>query len=148
MPWTADSVCSAAISIVTECKYCFDKDLLGVNDYRPSAGFISIIWFIDKIKTYKSIDLIGFDFFHKQTTIRPKAKRGKVGNCNPHSWHLPVYVLNRPAHDRDMEEHYMSSLKRRGIMGCISRASNLLTKHGVKLYLLSKFSIFRSDALE
>lgn len=94
----------------------FGKDLLGVNDYRPSAGFISIIWFIDKIKTYKSIDLIGFDFFHKQTTIRPKDKRGKVGNCNPHSWHLPVYVLNRPAHDRDMEEHYMSSLKRRGII--------------------------------
>ena len=29
----------------------FDKDLLGVNDYRPSAGFISLIWFIDKIKT-------------------------------------------------------------------------------------------------
>ena len=29
----------------------FDKDLLGVNDYRPSAGFISLIWFINKIKT-------------------------------------------------------------------------------------------------
>ena len=94
----------------------FDKDLLGVNDYRPSAGFISIIWFIDKIKTYKSIDLIGFDFFHKQTTIRPTDKRGKTGNCNPHSWHLPVYVLNRPAHDRDMEESYMSSLNRRGLI--------------------------------
>jgi len=94
----------------------FDKDLLGVNDYRPSAGFISIIWFIDKIKTYKSIDLIGFDFFAKTIKARPKDKRGKVSNCDPHSWHLPVYVLNRPAHDKDMEQQYMSSLKRRGLI--------------------------------
>ena len=68
----------------------FDKDLLGVNDYRPSAGFISLIWFINKIKTYKSIDLIGFDFFAKSVDKRPKDKRGKVSNCNPHSWHMPV----------------------------------------------------------
>jgi hypothetical protein len=94
----------------------FDKDLLGINDYRPSAGFISIIWFIDKIKTYKSIDLIGFDFFHKQADVLPKDKRGKFSNCNPHSWHLPVYILNRPAHDRDMEEQYMSFLHRRKLI--------------------------------
>ena len=94
----------------------FGKDLRGTNDYRPSAGFITIIWFLDKIKTYKSIDLIGFDFFHKQADFVPKDKRGKVSNCNPHSWHLPVYVLDRPAHDRDMEEHYMSFLNRRGII--------------------------------
>jgi len=94
----------------------FDKDLLGVNDYRPSAGFISIIWFIDKVKTYKSIDLIGFDFFAKTIKARPRDKRGKVSNCDPHSWHLPVYVLDRPAHDKDMEQQYMSSLKRRGLI--------------------------------
>ena len=94
----------------------FDKDLLGVNDYRPSAGFISLIWFIDKIKTYKSIDLIGFDFFSKTINKRPRDKRGKVSNCNPHSWHLPVYVLNRPAHDRVMEQQYVGSLQRRGLV--------------------------------
>jgi len=94
----------------------FDKDLLGVNDYRPSAGFISLIWFIDKIKTYKSIDLVGFDFFAKSVDKRPKDKRGKVSNCNPHSWHMPVYVLNRPAHDSEMEQHYVSSLQRRGLI--------------------------------
>jgi hypothetical protein len=94
----------------------FDKDLLGVNDYRPSAGFITILWFIQKVKTYKSIDLIGFDFFAKSVDKRPRDKRGQVSNCNPHSWHLPVYVLNRPAHDKDMEQQYMCSLKRRGII--------------------------------
>jgi len=92
------------------------KELLGVNDYRPSAGFISIIWFIDKIKTYKSIDLIGFDFFAKTINKRPTDKRGKVSNCDPHSWHLPVYVLNRPAHDKDMEQGYMRSLQKRGLI--------------------------------
>mgnify|MGYP001239381806 CR=1 FL=1 len=44
------------------------------------------------------------------TTGKDKDKRGKVSNCDPHSWHLPVYVLNRPAHDKDMEQQYMSSL--------------------------------------
>ena len=118
----------------------FGKDMLGVNDYRPSAGFITVIWFIDKIKTYKSIDLIGFDFFHKQTDIRPRDKRGVVGNCDPHSWHLPVYVLNRPAHDRDMEEHYISALERRGLITW-HKLSNLEREkikytgwmHGIKL---------------
>lgn len=94
----------------------FDKDLLGVNDYRPSAGFISLIWFLDKIKTYKSIDLIGFDFFAKSIDRRPRDKRGKVSNCNPHSWHMPVYVLNRPAHDSVMEQDFVSSLQRRGLI--------------------------------
>ena len=94
----------------------FNKDLLGVNDYRPSAGFISLIWFIDKIKTYKSIDLIGFDFFAKSIDKRPHDKRGKPSNCNPHSWHMPVYVLNRPAHDSTMEQSYVCSLQRRGLI--------------------------------
>ena len=40
--------------------------MLDSNEYRPSAGFISLLWFIDKIKTYKNIHLIGFDFFSKQ----------------------------------------------------------------------------------
>jgi|TARA_R100000231_G_scaffold70860_1_gene56020 hypothetical protein len=94
----------------------FDKDLLDTNEYRPSAGFISLLWFIDKVKTYKSIDLIGFDFFAKTINKRPRDKRGKVSNCNPHSWHLPVYVLNRPAHDKIMEQQYVSSLQKRGII--------------------------------
>ena len=94
----------------------FDKDLLDTNEYRPSAGFISLLWFIDKIKTYKSIDLIGFDFFAKSINKRPRDKRGQVSNCNPHSWHLPVYVLNRPAHDRVMEQQYVSSLQKRGLI--------------------------------
>jgi hypothetical protein len=92
----------------------FNKDMLDNNEYRPSAGFISLLWFIDKIKTYKDIHLIGFDFFAKKTNIKPTDKRGFTSNCRPHSWHLPVYVLNRPAHDGDMERKYVQKLVDRG----------------------------------
>ena len=68
--------------IIDLMKNKFNKDMLDSKEYRPSAGFISLLWFIDKIKTYKSIDLIGFDFFHKQADFVPKDKRGKVSNCN------------------------------------------------------------------
>ena len=58
----------------------------------------------------RNLSLIGFDFFSKQTNVRPMDKRGFRSNCKPHSWHLPVYVLNRPAHDSNMEINpYMTS---------------------------------------
>lgn len=88
----------------------FNKNMLNNDEYRPSAGFISLLWFLDKIKTYKDIHLIGFDFFAKKTNIKPTDKRGFTSNCRPHSWHLPVYVLNRPAHDGDMERNYVKNL--------------------------------------
>ncbi len=96
--------------LVSIMKKEFGKDLLDTNVLRPSAGFISILWFIDKIKTYKSLHLIGFDFFTKQTNVKPVDKRGFRSNCKPHSWHLPVYLLNKPAHDSDMELNYIKKL--------------------------------------
>ena len=96
--------------IIDLMKNRFNKDMIDTKEYRPSAGFISLIWFIEKVKTYKSLSLIGFDFFSKQTNVRPMDKRGFRSNCRPHSWHLPVYVLNRPAHDSNMEKDYVKSL--------------------------------------
>ena len=43
----------------------FGKEMKFKNDLRPSAGFLTILWFVNKVKTYKSLDLIGFDFFAK-----------------------------------------------------------------------------------
>ena len=88
----------------------FDKDMLKNKDLRPSAGFITILWFINKVKTYKSLDLIGFDFFAKSVKERRRGKKGNKSNADPHSWHLPVYVLNRPAHDSNMEKDYVKNL--------------------------------------
>jgi len=95
----------------------FGKDLTNRNILRPSAGFITLLWFIDKIKTYKSIDLIGFDFFAK-TVHTPNLvdKRGKVSKTDPHSWHLPVYTMSKSAHDKNLEQNYVSFLQRRGLL--------------------------------
>lgn len=92
----------------------FDKDILHCKDLRPSAGFISILWFVNRVKTYKSLNLIGFDFFAKTVSHRRKDKRGFEGACDPHSWHLPVYVMNSSAHDKDLEQQYVSYLERQG----------------------------------
>ena len=94
----------------------FGKDILDTKIHRPSAGFITLIWFIDKIKTYKSIDLIGFDFFSKQLNANSISKKKVPSNCKPHSWHLPVYVWNESAHDSELEMNYVSFLQRRGLV--------------------------------
>ena len=93
----------------------FDKDILDFKeDLRPSAGFLTILYFINKVKTYKSLDLIGFDFFAKSAKCIPQDKAGNVSACEPHSWHLPVYIMPRSAHDKHMEQQYVSFLERRG----------------------------------
>jgi len=96
--------------IIDLMKDRFGKNMLDKKEYRPSAGFISLIWFIEKVQTHKDIHLIGFDFFSKKTNIKPIDKAGRKSNCEPHSWHLPVYVLNRPAHDSKMEQKYVKDL--------------------------------------
>jgi len=94
----------------------FDKDILGCKDLRPSAGFLTILWFVNEIKTYKSLDLIGFDFFAKSVRERTTDKNGKVSACDPHSWHMPVYLMSIGAHDKDLEQQYISFLERRGLL--------------------------------
>jgi len=94
----------------------FGKDILGCKDLRPSAGFLTILWFVDRVKTYKSLDLIGFDFFAKSVTQRARDKKGTVSACDPHSWHLPVYMVPVGAHDSDLEQQYISMLERKGLL--------------------------------
>jgi hypothetical protein len=92
----------------------FGKDMLS-NDLRPSAGFITLLWFLQKVKTYKSIDLIGFDFFAKTVSVPGLSdKAGRLSAADPHSWHLPCYAMQKSAHDKNLEQEYVSFLKRRG----------------------------------
>jgi len=93
----------------------FNKDILKLQNLRPSAGFITILWFINKVKTYKSISLIGFDFFAKSINERGMDKQGTESNCDPHSWHMPIYMRTHSAHDMDLEQEYMSFLERKGL---------------------------------
>lgn len=85
---------------------------------RPSAGFLTILYFIREIKTQKSLSIIGFDFFHKsvsQDTYDKRTKKGK-GEADPHSWHLPLYTTKHSAHDRNLENQYVSKLERDGLL--------------------------------
>lgn len=92
----------------------FGKDMLS-NDLRPSAGFITLLWFLQKVKTYKSIDLIGFDFFAKTVSVPGLSdKAGRLSAADPHSWHLPCYAMQKSAHDKNLEQEYVSFLKRKG----------------------------------
>lgn len=74
-------------------------------DWRPSAGFISILYFMRKVKTYKSLNLIGFDFFAKSTT-----KRRGSSKCDPHSWHQPIYTIDKSSHNSEFEQSYVQNL--------------------------------------
>lgn len=74
---------------------------------RPSVGFLGILYFIRKVKTYKSLHIIGFDFFNKSTNkIRPGCKIS-----TPHSWHLPLYTVPEGSHNTDIEQQYVSKLE-------------------------------------
>ena len=58
---------------------------------RPSAGFLGILFFLQKCK-YKSLTLIGFDFFSKTLPI-------KTGGDYPSSWHMPINSSNANPHN-------------------------------------------------
>lgn len=74
----------------------------GIKDGNPtarrlSAGIWAIKFFCEKINTYKSLTLIGFDFFAKYTTSR----RG--GTTDPCSWHRPIGTGKIETHWHDQE---------------------------------------------
>mgnify|MGYP000007565308 CR=1 FL=1 len=78
-----------------------------VDGMRPSGGFMSILYFTKKVTTYKSFDIIGFDFFRKitETTREESAK--------PYSWHLPIRKdKGGHPHNAKLEFDYVSKLEK------------------------------------
>ena len=58
------------VQMLDELKYMegFGDGYRGpAHGMRPSAGFMSLLYFTKKVTTYKSLDIIGFDFFSKQS---------------------------------------------------------------------------------
>lgn len=96
------------VDIYDEFGFGEDKDGLK----RPSAGFLTILFFTRKIKTHKRLHLIGFDFFAKSTdAIRPGCKIP-----TPHSWHLPLYTIPVGSHNIGIEQGYVRKLEREGTL--------------------------------
>ena len=87
-------------------------DLVGAkngetNGQRPSAGFITIQYFLQKIN-FSSLTLVGFDFFSKSLSIT-------AGFANPYSWHIPVNSQSYNPHALN-EKEIVVDLYERGVI--------------------------------
>ena len=76
---------------------------------RPSNGFIVLLWLIKKAWVWKSLTIIGFDFFAKKAPIR-------VGAAHPNSWHMPRNSEDTIPHNVPAEREYALEMKRNGII--------------------------------
>jgi len=76
---------------------------------RPSNGFIVLLWLIKKAWVWKSLTLVGFDFFAKSAPF-------KVGEMHPNSWHLPRNTVAEIPHNVPAEREYALEMARNGII--------------------------------
>ena len=76
---------------------------------RPSNGFIVLLWLIKKAWVWKSLTIIGFDFFAKKAPF-------KVGAAYPNSWHLPRNTVDEIPHNVPAERDYALEMSRNGII--------------------------------
>ena len=104
------------IKILNDLNYLrgFGNGIEGpANSQRPSGRFMTILYFLKKVKTYKSLDIIGFDFFRKVTNVH----RGPADEKNvnkPFSWYLPIRSektgITHP-HNKNLEFNYIKKLE-------------------------------------
>tara|TARA_B100001564_G_scaffold194627_1_gene163552 strand:+ start:948 stop:1613 length:666 start_codon:yes stop_codon:yes gene_type:complete len=76
---------------------------------RPSNGFIVLLWLIKKAWVWKSLTLVGFDFFAKKAPF-------KVGAAYPNSWHLPRNSVDEIPHNVPAEREYALEMSRNGVI--------------------------------
>jgi hypothetical protein len=104
------------IELLDEFKYLdgFGDGVRGPkNGMRPSGGFITILYFLRKVQTYKSLDIIGFDFFRKITDVYRKRPNDGPGAI-PFSWYLPLRDAKTGdhPHNRDIEYDAVKKLEK------------------------------------
>ena len=75
--------------------------------WRPSQGFIAILFFLRKCKC-ESITLIGFDFFSKSLPF-------KTGEDHPSSWHMPISTVKINPHN-PKEKELVLEMRDKGII--------------------------------
>ena len=99
------------VQMLDELKYMegFGDGYRGpAHGMRPSAGFMSLLYFTKKVTTYKSLDIIGFDFFRKITETKRKPT-----SALPFSWYLPIReVGGGHPHNAKLEHDYVSKLEK------------------------------------
>jgi len=88
------------LEIYKECGYV-DCDKYAK---RPSAGFLTLLYFTRIAKDWKSLTLIGFDFFAKTYADKP-------GVAKVSSWHKPVATIRHNPHHTTKEREFALSLE-------------------------------------
>ena len=78
-------------------------------DRRPSNGFLTILYFPRKNTNWKSLSLIGFDFFAKKYDE-------KSGEAYPSSWYKPINTITYTPHNTETERRYVQKLQRDGVL--------------------------------
>ena len=76
---------------------------------RPSQGFMALLYFTRKMKVWKSLTIIGFDFFAKKLNF-------KVGEAKPSSWHMPTNTISKLPHSAKTERNFALDLSRNGVI--------------------------------
>ena len=86
----------------------FPKD----PDMRISQGLATILFFIDKIKSFKELHLYGFDFFEKAVNYNLENEVKQA-----HSWHIPrsKFGLEHP-HINGVEKKFITKLHNKGLL--------------------------------
>jgi len=96
------------IELLDEFKYLegFGNGIRGPkNGMRPSGGFLTILYFLRKVQTYKSLDIIGFDFFRKITDVYRRRPNDGPG-ATPFSWYLPLRDASTGSHPHNKNIEY------------------------------------------
>lgn len=88
-------------------------------EIRLSQGVQALHFLVNKVCTYKSIDLIGFDFFASDFEYTYNTDKRNIPRSHPTtSWHMPLvsksYAGNPHIHD-NAEEAYIRSLSDQGV---------------------------------
>lgn len=89
------------------------------SSFRLSNGFLAIIYMMEKCNNWKSLTIIGFDFFKKSTP-----KRRGDSKADHYSWHRPIQTAPGKVHDATIEENYVIEAEKSGKLKWVRLGNN------------------------
>lgn len=108
--------------------------------FRLSQGLTTLLFMIEKVNSYKELNLFGFDFFDKHTTFN---SNGEVKVA--HSWHIPLAKpgLFNP-HSYEHEKKFITKLRDKNLINLHPCSEKEVDKY----VLNSLFKRFRPEGLK
>lgn len=91
----------------------YERENIPLDNIRMSQGVFMILWLMEVIKGYKSIDIIGYDCMKSEL----KFDLGDMTNRYCSSWHLPVPCTGGPEgnpHSSEFDETVLHTLEDEG----------------------------------